>query len=267
MDLWKAKSSKPAPLVVFMHGGPLVGNIPPIPTVLLRGLLNSGLSVAFIRWRGDPFPAPMLDGARAIQFVRYKAAEWNVDTSRIGAAGFAGGALIALWVGFHVDLAEPTSDDPVLWQSTRLSVIATQNALTSYDPRWIKAHTGLDATQHAYFKPLYNLNDDEVTSSRAYALYDQASPMNFVTASAPPVLLLYPKGPVPGRPPDPMGGGVGMHRIEFGEALKRKMDSLKVETVVQLIPTTTEMEATGDGVQEMVGFLSRHLGGKVPVNH
>ena len=44
-----------------------------------------------------PVKAPLEDAARALQFVRSKAAEWNIDKKRIGATGgSAGGVLVAL---------------------------------------------------------------------------------------------------------------------------------------------------------------------------
>src|SRR5438876_11889843 len=74
IDLWKAKSDTPTPLVVFIHGGGFRGgdksNLSP---ALLGGCLKAGISVAAINYRLSqhaPFPAPMLDSARAVQFLR-----------------------------------------------------------------------------------------------------------------------------------------------------------------------------------------------------
>jgi len=46
----------------------------------------------------------MHDCARAIQFLRSKAARWNIDPKRIAATGGSAGAGISLWLGFHDDL-------------------------------------------------------------------------------------------------------------------------------------------------------------------
>src|SRR5262249_58540664 len=83
-----------------------------------------------------------LDGARAIQFLRSKAAEWNLDPKKFAATGGSAGAGISLWVGFHDDLADPVSTDPVSWQSTRLTCMAVLGAQASYDPRWIQRGIG-----------------------------------------------------------------------------------------------------------------------------
>ncbi|MBM3855390.1 MAG: alpha/beta hydrolase, partial [Verrucomicrobia bacterium] len=118
LDLWKAPSPGPAPLVVFIHGGGFRGGSKEaLSAVLLKGLLARGISVMAINYRLSPevvFPAHYRDSARAIQFARSRAREWNLDPQRIGATGGSAGAGTSLWLGFHDDLADPRSPDPVL---------------------------------------------------------------------------------------------------------------------------------------------------------
>jgi acetyl esterase len=112
-----------------------------LPDRLLTESLKSGISVVTITYRLSDeakAPAPFLDGARAIQFIRFKAKEWNLDPQRIAATGMSAGAGISLWLGFHDDLADPNSPDPVLRQSTRLTCMAVYMAQTSHDPRFIR---------------------------------------------------------------------------------------------------------------------------------
>ena len=71
-----------------------------------------------------PVQAPMHDTARALQFLRSMAAEWRIDTTRIGAAGGSAGACTALWLAYHDDLADPAGPDPVARESTRLTCAA-----------------------------------------------------------------------------------------------------------------------------------------------
>src|SRR5467141_267825 len=77
LDLWKAESEKPAPLVVFIHGGGFRGGSKEqLSSALLQGLLEKGISVMAINYRLSPevhFPAHYLDCARAIQFARLNA--------------------------------------------------------------------------------------------------------------------------------------------------------------------------------------------------
>jgi len=69
LDLWKAKSDKPTPLVVFIHGGGFRGrDKSQVTPELLKGCLESGISVMAINYRLSPevhFPARMIIGATA----------------------------------------------------------------------------------------------------------------------------------------------------------------------------------------------------------
>ena len=168
LDLWQAKpkpgQTAPAPLVVFFHGGGFRnGDKSSIPAWLVSTCLDAGISVASANYRLSqtaPFPAPMLDGARAIQFVRFKANELGIDPGRIAASGSSAGAGIALWVGFHDDLADPRSDDPIARQSSRVACLGVDGAQTSYDPRFIKETIGGRAHEHPALRSFYGITSD-----------------------------------------------------------------------------------------------------------
>jgi acetyl esterase len=55
----------------------------------------------------------MQDGARAVQFLRLHAGEYNLNPKPFGATGGSAGAGISLWIGFHNDMADPQSNDPL----------------------------------------------------------------------------------------------------------------------------------------------------------
>lgn len=259
LDLWKAKSDKPTPLVVYIHGGGFrAGDKTTLAPALLSDCLKSGISVAAINYRFSqhaPFPAPMLDGARAIQFLRSRAAEWNLDPKRVAATGGSAGAGISLWIGFHDDLADPKSDDPVSRQSTRLSCMVVLGAQSTYDPRWIKKHIGGRAHEHSALLPFYGLKAEEIDTPRAHKLFEEAAPMTYVSADDPPVFLFYsePKGPLP----DDARAGQGIHHIKFGEALKEKLDPLKIECIIR---HRDDYKDKASKLQEdMMQFFRKHL--------
>ncbi len=154
LDLWKARpgpgKTGPAPVVVFFHGGAfLAGDKSNVPGWLVARCRAAGISVASANYRYSStaaFPAPMLDGARAIQYLRSHAQELGIDPNRIAGSGSSAGAGIALWVGFHDDLADPRSTDPIARPSTRLTCLGVNGAQSSYDPRFIKQVVGGRAT-------------------------------------------------------------------------------------------------------------------------
>jgi acetyl esterase/lipase len=50
-----------------------------------------------------PAPGPLLDAQRAVSLVRSRAAEWEIDPSRIGILGFSAGGHLALATATHFD--------------------------------------------------------------------------------------------------------------------------------------------------------------------
>jgi acetyl esterase/lipase len=197
LDFYKAKSDKPTPVVFYIHGGGWRnGDKKTNP----KRFLDKGISVAAINYRfvqqGEeekvvpPVKAPLEDAARALQFVRSKAAEWNIDKKRIGATGGSAGGCSSLWLAFHDDMADPASKDPVARESTRLYCAAVNGAQTSLDPRELREwmpNYGYGA--HAFGLP----NFQSLIDNRAKVLtwIKEYSPIEHVTKDDPPIGLFY----------------------------------------------------------------------------
>lgn len=261
LDVWRAKSERPAPLVVYIHGGGFrAGDKNSLSPLLLDLCMEKGISVASINYRYSqqaPYPAPMHDGARAIQFLRWKAKDWNLDPKRIAATGGSAGAGISLWLGFHNDMADAKSDDPVKRQSTRLSSMAVLAAQTSYDPRVIAKVVGEAASRHPALAQLYGLREDEMASDRAHRMFEDGSPITYLTKDDPAVFLYYTEPDEP-MPADAKPGD-GIHHPRFGFFLKERMDKLGIECAVR-----QRAEYTGQPMpqvtREMVAFFEKHFG-------
>jgi acetyl esterase len=268
LDLWKARSSATkagrAPLVVFFHGGGFCGgDKSSIPAWLMSRCLDAGISVASVNYRlapADTFPAPMLDGARAIQFLRFKAEDFGIDARRIAAAGSSAGAGIALWVGFHDDLADPKSADPVARESSRVACLGVDGAQTSYDPRFIKTLVGGRAHEHPALRLFYGIPADaDLDTPRAHAMYEAASPLTYASRGDPPVILFY---DAPNDPP-PVDGkpGEGIHHPRFGVALAQKLEPLGVECIRRHISDYPALADRNEVFsRDMAGFFAEKLG-------
>lgn len=256
LDFWQARSDKPTPLVIFIHGGGFRGGDKRgfLRVEYLKGCLDAGISYAAINYRLTPevtYPAPMQDGARAVQFLRSKAKEWNLDPTRFGATGGSAGAGISLWLAFHDDLADPKSDDPIARESTRLSCVAVYNAQCSYDPRFIKEHIPGNASRHDAMAKFFGLKQEDYKEFPAdkIKLFEESASINHVTKDDPPVYMWYEfeNGPVTNKSP----AGHAIHHPKFGELLKAKLDELKIEN---------HLLWKGDGKKvENVKFLIDHL--------
>ena len=231
LDFWKAKSNKPSPLVLVIHGGGWRGGSKERLSrfVDTSALLNAGISVVAINYRytknrqglEPPVQAPLFDAARALQFVRSKAAEWNIDKSRIAAAGSSAGACSSLWLLYHDDLADPKSKDSVVRESTRLYCAAVNNAQTTLDPKQMKEWT----PNSKYGGHAFGINDfEQLLANREKVLpwIKEYSPYALASSDDPPVYLYY-KGPAPsiGKPQkDPT------HTSTFGLKLQQRCKEL-----------------------------------------
>jgi len=257
MDVWLAKSDKPTPVMVSIHGGGFSSGNKAVGPDLLEECLKSGISVAAITYRlsGEAAaPAQFLDSARAIQFIRSQAKAWNLDASRIAASGGSAGAGISLWLGFHDDLADPKNADPVLRQSTRLTCTAVFNAQTSYDPRFIRElFPGTDTYKIGALAMLFRMDPNNLDQlpKEKYKLFEECSPLAHLTKDDAPALLVYSstmETPITNQ-------GVGIHHPRFGKALKEKMDALGVECKVH----TGVQKGGQEHTKLTMDFVKRHF--------
>jgi acetyl esterase/lipase len=243
LDFYKANSPRPTPLLFFIHGGGWVAGDKE-RVAQLDKYLAAGISVVSINYRyttqaqaagvKPPVQWPLHDAARALQFVRSKASEWNIDKARIAASGGSAGACSSLWLAFHDDLADPKSDDPVARESTRLCCAAVVGAQTTLDPQQMKEWTPNSRYGgHAFgFMPDPKDNKTRDTQfARFLAARDEVlpwikhySPYEHVSAGDPPVYLIYSAPPALGQEQnDPT------HTANFGVKLQEKCKSVGVE--------------------------------------
>jgi acetyl esterase/lipase len=270
LDFYKAKSDKPTPLLFFIHGGGWVAGDKSGVGSMIK-LLDAGISIVSINYRYSwqaqlagvkpPVEWPLHDAARALQFVRSKAGEWNLDKQRIGASGGSAGACSSLWLAFHKDMADPNSSDLVARESTRLWCAAVNGAQTSLDPRQLKEWTPNSRYGgHAFgFMDPNNIKSRDTRFAEFLAAREQVlpwikeySPFEHVTAGDPPVYLIYTAAPALGQPQkDPT------HTANYGVKLQEKCKSVGVECEL-VYPGAPDVKHAG-----MVEFLVAKLkGGK-----
>ncbi len=233
LDFWQTSSPNPTPLVFVIHGGGWSGGSKERMSRFADAnlLLDAEISVVAINYRlmshaqdvVPPVKAPLHDAARALQFVRSKAKEWNIDKAHIGAAGGSAGASSSLWLAYHSDLADPTSDDPVARESTRLRCAAVRGPQTTLDPAQMKEWTpnsryGAHAFGKVDFKQYLEDRDEILPWICEY------SPYALVDGTAPPVCLFYGAPPAIGQDQkDPT------HTANFGVKLQERCMELGVE--------------------------------------
>lgn len=272
LHFWKAESDTPTPLLFFIHGGGWMGGDRMSGlTTMLPEILNAGLSVVSVEYRFipeatadgvvPPVKGPLHDAARALQFVRSKAAEWNIDKQRIGASGGSAGACSSLWLAFHPDMADPDSADPVARESTRLWCAAVRGAQTTLDPQQMKDWTpnsryGGHAFGFTGDKEKKVSQFDEFLQKRDTILpwIAEYSPYALVSEDDPPVHLLYSARPALGKPQkDPT------HTSNFGIKLQEhcRKNGVDCELVYPGAPDVIHASTTEYLIRTLTGKAAK----------
>jgi hypothetical protein len=267
LDIWLVDSDKPAPLVIYIHGGGFVGGDKSkiYDSEDIPKFLKAGVSFATINYRyrtGEPrgVRACLSDSKRALQFIRSKAKEWNIDKKRIGAYGGSAGSGTATWLAFHDDMAEPDNPDPVLRESTRLAVVGALATQATYDVLQWREILGMEPDPEAYGASLrlavafYGLKSpDELTGPHGRAIRADLDMLDLMSKDDPP---LYVSNRMKGGAPENRGH-INHHPLH-AVALKKRAEEVGLEAEVHaekigIVPANPE---------GLVNFFLRHLGAK-----
>ncbi len=226
LDFWNAPGEGARPLLVYIHGGGWTTGDKTEKMPEFGPFLDRGISCAAIQYRltpMHPLPAPVRDAARAIQFLRTKAVEWNIDPKRIALTGPSAGACTSMWLLLHDDLAEPGSADPVLRQSTRVCAAAVMVGQTSIDPKVIEGWLGPKVLTHRMIWTAVGESSMEAALAnygRHQAVYREFSPIQHVDATDPPLFMTCSaEMDLPSR-----DAGHGIHHPVYGVKLKEQSD-------------------------------------------
>jgi acetyl esterase/lipase len=125
--------------------------------------------------QGYRHPIPMHDGQRAMRWVRYNAAKFNIDPSKIGVMGFSAGGHEASTIDTHFDAGNPNAPDPVDKVSCRPDFGVLVYAVISMKP---------GITHQGSHDNLLGPNPDP-------ALVENLSNETQVTANTPPTILFH----------------------------------------------------------------------------
>lgn len=287
VDFYQAISTQPTPVIVYIHGGGWSGGSAAgiLRTDVfgknnhqgegVRKILASGISVVSVEYRlitraqkagiTPPVEWPLRDAARAIQFIRHKAAEWNIDKNLMGLIGSSAGGCSSLWLAMHDDMADPKSSDPVARESTRPACVGILNAQSSLDPQqlqqWFKApRYGGHAFGFSKLEGKREISDmDACLAARDTILpwIKEYSPIEHATSDDPPMFLSYNAAPQPAGKPQIDS----VHGANHGIKLKEKLDFLGVEATVSY----PGLEGWSDVAH--IEFLLRKLGGRYKPVH
>ena len=258
LDFYQAKAEQPTPLLFFVHGGGWMSGDKANPDFLAKCLEN-GISVVSINYRfiaeaqaeqiTPPVKACLDDAARALQFVRSKAAEWHIDKERIGGCGGSAGGFTVLWLGFHPDMADAKSADPIVRESTRLRCVMAFVPQTSLDPKQMKEWI----PNNEYGNHAFGLGSMQEFLAKRDSLMpwiERFSPYALASADDPPVLLFYDNPPNLGHhykdPP---------HSGNYGAGIAGKLKAVGIEYEINYNNDYEHMK-----YPDLFGFVKEKLG-------
>lgn len=177
LDLYQSgsRSATPQPLVITIHGGAWSrGNRAQLPAINYA-LAHRNYAVGAIDYRHTPkwpFPAALEDTFRAIDYLKAHATELHIDTSRIVLLGRSAGGQIALCAAYAG--REPAIRGVVAFY-------APTDLAFGYDNPSAPGVLNSKRVLETYL---------DGTPSEKPAQYQAASPVNHVTQSTPPTLLI-----------------------------------------------------------------------------
>ena len=264
-DIWLADSDAPTPLAIYIHGGGFrAGSKEKLNQDVLNELLEAGISVAAINYRylsiDTPLPTSHHDARRALQTMRSRAEEWNIDKKRVAAFGGSAGAQICMWLAYSDDMARPGSKDPIECESTRLSCVATAGGQTTNDIEFwqdmIATLLGPDVDPKSLSRPLGDIRDAEQariatwgakTLDESREIARRHSALSIVSADDPPIFMSYGMKPTADPPTDKTKvRGWVIHHVNLGVALKEKTDTLDLEAHLKYPGAETKYQSQVD---------------------
>jgi acetyl esterase/lipase len=125
---------------------------------------------------GYVLPVPLLDARRAVQLVRARARDYQVDPNRIVIIGFSAGGHLAALTGTQPVPGDPNASDPIERVSSKPDYMVLGYA-------WLGAISS--DTSHLSYCKLFNLMDQCEALKTAY------TPELFVTKDTPPTFMYH----------------------------------------------------------------------------
>lgn len=248
LDVYTIDSERPAPAMIYIHGGGWrAGSKNRIPGWLAKGLADQRFAVVSIEYRFTnvkPHPAQVHDCVRAVQFVRHTAKQWNIDPQRLGVTGGSAGGHLSLWLALHDDMADPDSDDPVRQQSSRVSCAISFAGPTDWsllsDPELKHLHPA--------YRQLLGYEPGTDAAKMSDELKADVSPITHASKDDPPVLQVH-------------GSADQIVPLRHANRLHERLQKLGVTSQLQTVPNASHSVA-GAGPQvsdRAVAFVALHL--------
>src|SRR3954466_9745556 len=172
------------PCVLCIHGGGFrAGNRDSYNPLLLK-LAGRGYVAVATSYRLAPkyqFPAAVFDVKAAVRWLKANASVYQIDPDRIGVTGDSAGGHLALFLGVTAGVKQFEGDEGNPNQSSRVACVVNRYGPSDFTKSYGKS---VDAAE---VLPLWLGGNLETAREKHLA----SSPLNWVTPSAAPTLILH----------------------------------------------------------------------------
>ncbi len=181
LDIYYSKNiSKPAPLLVFIHGGAWKKGDKHDYLHYLVDYAKKGYVTATVQYRFTnkaKFPAQILDVNAAVIWLKQHADEYHINNKEVAVIGGSAGGHLALLVGYASDVPEFKDRDDSLFSSR------VQAVVNFYGPSDLTTEYAQNVSS---VNNLIGKSYDE-----APEIYKEASPVTYITSDDPPTLIFH----------------------------------------------------------------------------
>jgi len=215
MDIYQPKGlTKPAPLLVFIHGGGWKGGQRSDYLVYLTHFAKMGYVTATVSYRLvgiAPYPACVEDIRDAVQFLYQNGEKYNYDPDRICLIGGSAGSHLAMLTGYGWKRKNAAVDSSAFKGiQHKIKAVVEIYGPVDFTTEYARNHSLITGfLRHTY--------------QEAPELFVEASPITYVGKNSPPTLILQ-------------GTRDMLVPWTQAELLKKKLDSFGVPNVYCLVP-------------------------------
>jgi acetyl esterase/lipase len=199
------------------------------------------------------------DIKRAVQFIRYNAAQYKIDPNHIGVLGSSSGGHLALMAGLADNTGNPNASDPVERVSGKVQAVACFFPPTDF------LNYGTDGMKPSSSKPMlqqlgvlgaFTFREYDSTKKVYVEITDSAriteiarsmSPAQLVTSDDPPVMIWH-------------GDKDFIVPLQQSKILQPKFEALKIPFVLKVKPGAGHgWESILTDERDFIGWFDKHL--------
>lgn len=258
-DVWLPNSNIPTGLVIYVHGGGFTsgdkdfvysvqsGGAWDFPTDI-RYFLQNNIAFATIRYtylnntgESEGVKKPMSDVKRALQYIRSRASDFNIDKSKIVLAGNSAGAGTSLWIALNNDFADVQNSDPVFRESSRVKGVVARETQASYniEERWVNdvfsdyniTWSQILANETGNIQKIYGVSSTAQYESAAIDVYRaEVDMLSLITIDDPEIWINNTLRSVE-NPYNPYNQDIPSHHAFHARELKERADAVGVKNV------------------------------------